>query len=143
MKYYLVGPMTGYPQFNFPLFKKAAKALRKEGMEIISPAELDSKQTKREAKASKDGKLVDGKIGGETWGQILGRDVEVIADQVDGIVFLDGWTASRGARLEATVGLLQPGFLFYNYSVQEKVVSAFSREAVAQAVHRQFMQEFA
>jgi Domain of unknown function (DUF4406) len=121
MKYYLAGPMTGYAQFNFPLFHEAAKALRSEGLEIISPAELDSAKIKKAAKASKDGKLINGKIGGETWGQILARDVEVVADQVDGIVFLPKWPDSKGARLEAFVALLAGKTDFINYSDRRKM----------------------
>ena len=41
-KYYLAGPMTNIPQFNYPRFFELAKVLRAEGYTIISPAELDS-----------------------------------------------------------------------------------------------------
>jgi hypothetical protein len=98
--------MTGYPQFNFPAFTAAAAVLREYGYEIISPAELDSNAVKVEALNSTDGKLHNGKIAGETWGEILARDVKIVADSVDGLVFLPGWESSRGARLEAFVGLL-------------------------------------
>jgi hypothetical protein len=116
IKYYLAGPMSGIPQFNFPLFHEAAAKLRTEGLEIISPAEMDSPAVQAEGMASTDGKLVDGKIAGETWGDMLARDVKVIADQVDGIVFLPNWQTSRGARLEAFVALLtgKQSFLAYN-----------------------------
>jgi hypothetical protein len=144
MRYYLAGPMTGIPQFNFPAFHAAAAALRAKGYEIVSPAEMDSPSVQVAAVASTDGKLdAQGKIAGETWGEILARDVQVIADTVRGIVFLPGWTDSRGARLEATVGLLQKGFLFYNWSPIEQHISAFSREAVAEALYRKFRAEAA
>lgn len=106
MKYYLAGPMTGVPQFNFPLFHSAAAALRANGYDIISPAETDSPSVQKAAMASPDGKLQGKEIAGETWGEILAKDVILVADQVDGIVFLPDWERSRGARLEAFVGLL-------------------------------------
>lgn len=113
-KYYLAGPMSGIPQYNFPKFERIAKELRQAGYEIISPAELDSDAIRTEALASDDGKIdgqlpVDNKtlkIGGETWGQILGRDVRVIADEADGVVVMDGWENSKGARLEVFVANL-------------------------------------
>jgi len=108
MKLYIAGPMTGLPQFNVPLFDAVTKLLRDQGHEVISPAELDSKDVRTEALASSDGKLDPGqKIAGETWGDMLARDVKVIADDgVTHVVVLPGWTKSRGARLEAFVACL-------------------------------------
>jgi len=106
MKLYLAGPMTGIPQFNFPAFDAAAKALRALGHTITSPHEEDTPAAQAAAWASPDGKQVAGGLGGETWAQILARDIVVVADKTDGIVFLPGWEKSRGARLEAFVGLL-------------------------------------
>jgi hypothetical protein len=112
--YYLAGPMTGYPQFNFPAFESACKALREQGYNVISPHELDPDEVKEEALASPDGKLYDGKIAGHTFGDLLSKDVKVVADHVQGIIFLPGWHASKGARLEAFVGLLcKHEFKFY------------------------------
>jgi hypothetical protein len=106
-KVYIAGPMTGLPRFNIPAFERAAKRLRAAGYEVISPVELDSEAIRSEALASKDGAMpASGKIGGETWGEILARDVRVIADTVDAIVVLPGWNKSRGARLEVFVALL-------------------------------------
>ena len=105
-KFYLAGPMTGYEQFNFPAFHTAALNLRTRGLNIISPAEMDAESDIAEkAMASTTGDLVDANIK-ETWGDLLARDVKLIADGVDGIIFLPGWEQSRGARLEAFVGLL-------------------------------------
>ena len=108
MKYYLAGPMTGYPQFNIPLFEQAARELRAQGFYIVSPAELDSPEIRRAALASNDGELgADGKIGGETWGDILARDVRVISNEIDGgLILLPKWYTSRGAKLEVFVALL-------------------------------------
>lgn len=104
--YYLAGPMTGIPQFNFPLFKMATAKLRAAGYKIISPAEMDSPAVQAAAATSTDGSLVNDTIAGETYGEILSRDVRIVIDQIQGIIFLPNWYVSRGAKLEAFTGLL-------------------------------------
>jgi hypothetical protein len=105
--WYLAGPMSGIPQFNFPLFERAAKQLRSAGYNIISPAEVDAKDEElhKRVLASTDGILQSSDIK-ESWGDFLSRDVKIIADKVQGIILLPGWEKSRGARLEAHVALL-------------------------------------
>lgn len=106
-KVYVAGPMTGYPQFNIPAFVRMAERLRRDGVEVVSPVERDSNAVREAALASPDGKLGPGdSIAGETWGQILARDVTIIADEVDGVVVLPNWEKSKGARLEVFTALL-------------------------------------
>ena len=104
-RYYLAGPMTGIAQFNFPAFHAAAARMRALGFAVISPAEEDAPEVRTAALLSPDGKLGHD-IAGHTWGDILAKDVKIVADHVQGIVFLPGWEKSRGARLEAFVALL-------------------------------------
>lgn len=111
-KIYLAGPMTGYPQFNFPAFYAAATELREIGFEVISPAELDDIEDKGAALQSLTGNATDAK---RSWGEFLARDVKLLVDTgIEGIVFLPDWEKSKGAKLEAYVGLLQ-NFQFWNY----------------------------
>lgn len=114
--WYLAGPMSGIPQFNFPLFEAAAEQLRVSGYNIISPVELDDKETRKCALASLTGAPGTDTPNGESWGTILSRDVKIIADQVRGIIFLPGWEKSRGARLEAHVAILC-GHVFRRYTL--------------------------
>lgn len=105
--YYLAGPMSGRPQFNVPLFREVATLLRAMDLTIINPADLDSVVMQAAALASPDGDLAALEaVSKETWGEVLARDVKIVADQVEGIVLLPDWMTSRGARLEAFVGLL-------------------------------------
>lgn len=105
--WYLAGPMSGIPHFNFPLFIRAAAELRTtHDLRVISPAELDDQETAEAAMASPDGDPSTRLPNHETWGDFLARDVKLIADHTQGLIFLDGWQQSRGARLEAFVGLL-------------------------------------
>lgn len=122
MRYYLAGPMSGFPQFNFPLFYRVTKELRDRGYDIVSPAELDDKEDSGAAMSSPDGDPNNRQhMGNKTWADFLARDVKLIADEVQGIVFLPEWFKSRGAKLEAFVGLLQKDFKFFQY-IDDKLV---------------------
>lgn len=107
MKVYIAGPMTGIPQFNYPAFDAAAADLRERGYEVVSPAEMDDVEARNAALASPDGDLANFAFStGHTWGDLLARDVKLVADIVDGVVCLDGWQKSRGAQLETFVARL-------------------------------------
>lgn len=116
-KYYLAGPMSSLPQANIPAFDAAAEYLRTYlKLEIVSPAELDDPEVRAAALA--------GAPTGKTWGEFLGRDVPVVADTVQGIILLDGWEKSRGARLEAYVGVLC-GHTHWLYPSLERVSASY------------------
>jgi hypothetical protein len=81
---YLSGPMTGYPEFNYPAFRKAATVLRMQGLEVFDPSEC-----------------FDGDQG-------LSKEVYMREDiaavlKASIVVVLDGWEQSPGARLEVEV----------------------------------------
>ncbi|WP_153135155.1 DUF4406 domain-containing protein [Paraburkholderia agricolaris] len=80
MKLYLAGPMTGYPELNFPLFHAEAARLRALGFEIVNPAELN------------DGNDDD-------WLACMRVDIKAAVD-CDGVALLPGWEHSRGAPIE-------------------------------------------
>ncbi len=106
MRWYLAGPMTGIPQHNIPAFDEAAIKLRSHGYDIISPAELDAElrpEFREQALADETGLVVPD---GLSHGEVVARDVRMIADEADGIIFLPGWQKSKGARLEAYIALL-------------------------------------
>jgi len=119
LTFYLAGPMSGIPQFNYPEFHRVAKELRDAGYNIISPVEEDSPELQATLMASKDG-LVNGvqhvdtkaKVEGETWGDILARDVQTIFNRCDGVVVMKDWGKSRGARLEVFVANLAGRSIF-------------------------------
>lgn len=107
--WYLTGPMSNIPGFNFPAFDAAAAALRALGYDLIVPSEQDSPEMQAKARASPDGNmaaLTASMSNHETWGDVLSRDVKIVADKVDGLILMDGWEKSRGAKLEVFVGLL-------------------------------------
>lgn len=87
MKVYLAGPMTGYEDYNYPLFESATTWLRLAGYEVVSPHEINPPE-----------------IGSDhPWEWYMKRDIVGLLD-CEAIVVLPGWEASRGATLEATIG---------------------------------------
>jgi hypothetical protein len=135
MKVYIAGPMTGLPQFNVPLFDHVARQLRKKGYDVVSPAELDSPEMRAAALKSKDGAYEPLKDAtGETWGEVLARDVRVLSDQgIEGIVLLPDWWKSRGATLETTVGLLN-GLKFFTWQTEEEEATPLTNVSVVSSL---------
>lgn len=84
MKLYVAGPMTGYPDLNFPAFHAEAARLRALGFQIVNPAEIN----------------VDPSAG---WLECMRADIKQLVD-CDGIARLPGWEKSRGAMLEVFIG---------------------------------------
>lgn len=125
-RFYLCGPMSGIPGFNIPLFDEAAEKLRKTGLTIVSPAELDDPAVRADCLASPMG---DHNAMHGTWADFLARDVKVIADGVEGLVLLPGWEQSRGARLEVFVALLC-NKQFANYWPDDGIAFRVSPESV-------------
>ena len=118
--WYVAGPMSGIPQFNFPVFDAAAADLRAKGYTIVSPAELDSEETRQAALASIDGAPGTGSHMNETWGDFLARDLKLIADVVDGVIVLPGWEKSSGARTETFMAFVAKKPIVY-YPTMEPV----------------------
>jgi hypothetical protein len=132
--FYIAGPMSGIPHFNVPAFHRAVATLRRKHPDevYISPADMDTPTMQAYALASEDGDVKDlEEVTRETWGQVLGRDVELVADHVQNMVLLYGWEKSKGARLEATVGLLC-GHDFFLYEGGDRYPT--SREWVAHRI---------
>lgn len=100
--FYLGGPMSGLPQFNFPEFDRVAAKLRAAGHNIVSPAELDSPHDRAAALVSQDG--ADVKVMDKGWEDFLMRDVVICAmPTCRGGIFMPGWEDSEGASLESYV----------------------------------------
>jgi hypothetical protein len=93
---YLSGPMTGYDEFNFPAFEEAAATLRGKDITVYSPHEMDQDN---DTVTQADLKRLALKP--RKYFETLGRDIELLGSgKVDAGVFLPGWQASRGAKVE-------------------------------------------
>lgn len=80
MKLYLAGPMTGYPELNFPLFHAEAARLRAKGHEVVNPAEV---------------KLP----AGAGWSDYMRADLPLLCT-CEAIALLPRWWESNGAFVE-------------------------------------------
>ena len=105
--FYVAGPMRGIHQYNFPAFDDTTKRARARGWLVISPSDLDRGQgldpvndPEGVAKAIADPKILQ---------RICKRDCNAILalekDRGDGLIILDGWQNSTGARAEIALAL--------------------------------------
>ncbi len=77
---YISGPMTGYPEYNYPAFIAAEEKLRKLGyVNIINPAKIDHPDT--------------------DWNNCIRRAIVALMG-ADTVVLLPGWDRSKGAKIE-------------------------------------------
>lgn len=86
MKAYLAGPMAGYPEQNWPLFKRVTSYLRERKYDICCPTEC----------------AVDITLG---WLVCLKADLKGMLD-CETIYLLPGWNKSRGATFELLIATI-------------------------------------
>jgi hypothetical protein len=88
--YYLGGPMTGYPEFNFPAFAHAKEVLNNTGIKVLSAHEINHGEHTG--------------TGTQPHSEYLRTDLIHLC-QCNGLILLKGWPHSKGARLELDVAL--------------------------------------
>lgn len=89
MRVYLAGPMTGYPEWNFPAFREAAYELRLRGVQVWSPAERDLEKGFDPSSRNEDFDLEEA----------LREDLQAVLAS-DAVVVLPGFERSAGTLLE-------------------------------------------
>lgn len=97
MRVYIAGPMTGYPEFNFPAFDAADARLRAAGHEPVNPATMDRE--------------IDGFDGTGDASAIHPKHVYMQRDlpavlSCDAVAVLPKWWESEGARNEVAVAVM-------------------------------------
>ena len=88
-RFYISGPMSGYPDFNSAVFHAAAVGLRGRGFDIASPHEVEP-APRAESEAA--------------WLAYMRADLALLA-QCDALILLKGWPQSKGARIELATAL--------------------------------------
>jgi hypothetical protein len=84
MMLYLSGPMTSYPDWNYPAFAAVAHALRERGHQVFNPAETFGGDPSRPR------------------AEYMRLDVAALLT-VEAVVILPGWEQSKGATLEVAI----------------------------------------
>jgi Domain of unknown function (DUF4406) len=84
IRVYVSGPMTGIKDKNYPAFMKAAVNLRRKGIRVVNPAELDIGEPR------------------DTWEECLRRDIKELM-RCNAVATLRNWKHSKGALLEVYI----------------------------------------
>lgn len=116
MIFYLAGPMTNIPLFNFPAFHAAAKHLRSQGHKVFNPAERDMERhggVDISAGNDKGDPSLATKVHGFSLRDALADDTAFICKEADGIAMLPGWEKSNGARAEHALAVALGHFILY------------------------------
>ena len=80
---YISGPMSGCPDWNYPVFNAAEEALHQRGFfDVVNPARLNPVTT--------------------PWETCLRADIKALCD-CDVLALLEGWEGSKGAHLEVHI----------------------------------------
>lgn len=93
LTYYISGPMTGYPDFNYPLFEEVCKWAGKRGLKVISPH--------RNPAPTPEFLEAEGISAWEYYMRLCRKQVK----ECSGIIMLPGWPKSTGAREELALNL--------------------------------------
>lgn len=101
--YYLSGPMTGIPKYNYPLFEQVATRLRRMGLKVISPHEISDPppEMRYHSRDCLDAHMLPCQCGTDkaVWQYFMSKCMEQMS-KCNGIILLRGWTHSPGARFE-------------------------------------------
>lgn len=84
---YVSGPMSDYPDANYPAFYRAAAMLETAGYMVLNPAHVGDP--------------------GMGYAELIKKDLHLLLES-DAVAVLEGWWASRGASVEVSVaGILE------------------------------------
>jgi len=96
--YYIAGPMRSIKWFNFPAFDAAADRLRREGYNVLNPADMD-REVGFDAMDLPEDHDWDTVSADFDFAACVDRDIAAVK-ACDAIYLLPGWQDSTGARAE-------------------------------------------
>lgn len=103
--YYLSGPMSGYPDYNYEAFRVASGVLRETGVTLESPHENEWPDGHEAMDPS------------DLWGDMMEKALSQM-EKCNGIILLKGWPQSKGARQELMIGMKLNWPIWYYHDFQ-------------------------
>lgn len=103
-KIYIAGPMSGYPEFNFPAFHRAAEKYRHLGYEVFNPADKSNEKAVVAHSSFGEGDGVKLIASGWSFREAYKWDTDKVIT-ADAIYMLKGWERSPGAVGEHAVAV--------------------------------------
>lgn len=85
---YVAGPMTGYPDFNYPEFRRVGAVLAERGYTVLNPVDAEEHNPTPGTP--------------QPWDWYMRHALRMVLE-ADALALLPGWAASRGASLEVQV----------------------------------------
>lgn len=101
-KIYIAGPMTGYPEFNFPAFFRAEYTLERQGWIVFNPANKPNEAWRLDGFETGDAQAAI--KGGFDFREAYLWDLSKVIES-DAVYMLKGWEASPGAVGEHAVAV--------------------------------------
>lgn len=128
MRLYVSGPMRGLPNNNFDAFHAASKQLRLWGHDVLSPADSFKDENGNTIKLPRS--------------EYLKHDIQLILI-CDGVVVIDGWYDSPGARFEVAqaFSIDIPVFEIFQKTKYEKALREIDVTSVTIPRERQYMRK--
>lgn len=94
LTYYVAGPMTGLPEYNYPAFEAACTSLRENGVTVVSPHEVPWPEGCDSVADAQD------KLGIEPLWEYMMQETRELLERASGVILLPGFGHSRGALVE-------------------------------------------
>lgn len=102
---YVAGPMRGYENWNHDAFNRRSEFLKRNGWNVINPAEMDIEQEWVAENSPHEFNPDEIKEHQEHLREILLRDFTEICKNCGAIYMMDGWHKSKGAKAEHTLAI--------------------------------------
>lgn len=103
-KIYIAGPMSGYPEFNFPAFMASETMLKEQGWQVFNPANKDLEEDVHKDESFETGDAKKLVSNGWNFRDAYLWDVTKVIES-DAIFMLPGWENSPGASGEHAVAV--------------------------------------